>query len=226
MEKDKENNDSSPLNYNSFMMTLVDIWRNEKLCQDLLPFEEKIITDAIAAVEQKEKELSNDTTIDKTIKYYTELDIQRIKYVIKDYLRIRLMKIEKYLFYLLKNNVTDILSQNEMNFAAGLMDAKALYFNQALKKMSSLSNIFYPFTDKTKTLLEKMEYITQAFIDSPPKNDFVVVENIKKNSIILNLKEAFEDYKYGFMTLESGEKCLLPFSVIKQDLDAKKLKII
>ena len=101
--------DFTTQNYSEFMTNLVTIWRNEKLSQTLLPYEENIINEVTSLIEKKESELKESKKMDKNIKYYIEIDIQRIKFIIKDYLRIRLMKIEKYLFYLLKNNKVDIL---------------------------------------------------------------------------------------------------------------------
>ncbi len=109
--------DFTTQNYSEFMTSLVTIWRNEKLSQTLLPYEENIINESTSLIEKKENEINN-KKMDKNVKYYIEIDIQRIKFIIKDYLRIRLMKIEKYLFFLLKNNKIDILSQNEIKFAA------------------------------------------------------------------------------------------------------------
>ena len=137
LNKRTENySDFTTQNYSEFMTNLVTIWRNEKLSQTLLPYEENIINEVTSLIEKKESELKESKKMDKNIKYYIEIDIQRIKFIIKDYLRIRLMKIEKYLFYLLKNNKVDILSQNEIKFAAELMDVKAAYFIQGLKKMN------------------------------------------------------------------------------------------
>ena len=147
--------DFTTQNYSEFMTSLVTIWRNEKLSQTLLPYEENIINESTSLIEKKENEINN-KKMDKNVKYYIEIDIQRIKFIIKDYLRIRLMKIEKYLFFLLKNNKIDILSQNEIKFAAELMDIKAAYFMQGLKKMNSLANNFFQFTDKTKSRVEKI----------------------------------------------------------------------
>ena len=91
--------DFTTQNYSSFMTSLITIWRNEKLSQSLLPYEENIINDVISQIEKKEEEIKN-KKMDKNVKYYIEIDIQHIKYIIKDYFRIRLMKIEKYLFFL------------------------------------------------------------------------------------------------------------------------------
>ena len=217
--------DFTTQNYSEFMTNLVRIWRNEKLCQTLLPYEENIINEVVSLVEKKEAEIK-DKKIDKNVKYYIEIDIQRIKFIIKDYLRIRLMKIEKYLFHLLKNNKIDILSQNEIKFAAELMDVKASYFLQGLKKMNSLANNFYQFTDKNKKRIEKMETISDAMITKPSSDEFVVVQNVSNNTIEINIKDIYKDYQGEFLSIYSGEKCLVPFKLIQSYLEKNQVKII
>ena len=217
--------DFTTKNYSEFMTNLVRIWRNEKLCQTLLPYEENIINEVVSLVEKKEAEIK-DKKIDKNVKYYIEIDIQRIKFIIKDYLRIRLMKIEKYLFHLLKSNKIDILSQNEIKFAAELMDVKASYFLQGLKKMNSLANNFYQFTDKNKKRIEKMETISDAMITKPSSDEFVVVQNVSNSTIEINIKDIYKDYQGEFLSIYSGEKCLVPFKLIQSYLDKNQVKII
>ena len=217
--------DFTTQNYSEFMISLVTIWRNEKLSQTLLPYEENIINESTSLIEKKENEINN-KKMDKNVKYYIEIDIQRIKFIIKDYLRIRLMKIEKYLFFLLKNNKIDILSQNEIKFAAELMDIKAAYFMQGLKKMNSLANNFFQFTDKTKSRVEKMQTISDAMITKPDDNDYVVVQNISNSTIDINIKDIYADYKGEFLTIYSGEKCLVPYKLIETYLKRKQVKII
>ena len=225
INKRSEYSDFTTQNYSEFMSNLVKIWRNEKLSQTLLPYEENIINDVITLIEKKEKEI-NDKKIDKNVKYYIEIDIQRIKFIIKDYLRIRLMKIEKYLFYLLKNNKIDILSQNEIKFAAELMDVKAAYFMQGLKKMNSLVNNFYQFTDKNKSRVEKMQTISDAMITKPSDSEFVIIQNVSNNTIDINIKEINNEYQGEFLSIYSGEKCLVPFKLIEPYLESKQVKII
>ena len=217
--------DFTTQNYSSFMTSLITIWRNEKLCQTLLPYEENIINEVISQIEKKEEEIK-DKKMDKNMKYYIEIDIQHIKYIIKDYFRIRLMKIEKYLFFLLKNNKIDILSQNEIKFAAELMDIKAAYFIQGLKKMNSLANNFFQFTDKTKTRVEKMQTINDAMITKPDENDYVVVQNVSNNTLNINIKDIYGDYQGDFLSIYSGEKCFVPFKLIENYLKHKQVKII
>ena len=221
----QEYSDFTTQNYSPFMTSLITIWRNEKLCQTLLPYEESIINEVISQIEKKEEEIK-DKKMDKNMKYYIEIDIQHIKYIIKDYFRIRLMKIEKYLFFLLKNNKIDILSQNEIKFAAELMDIKAAYFIQGLKKMNSLANNFFQFTDKTKTRVEKMQTINDAMITKPDENDYVVVQNVSNNTLNINIKDIYGDYQGDFLSIYSGEKCFVPFKLIENYLKHKQVKII
>ena len=223
--KSQAYSDFTTQNYSPFMTSLITIWRNEKLSQTLLPYEENIINESTSLIEKKENEINN-KKMDKNVKYYIEIDIQRIKFIIKDYLRIRLMKIEKYLFFLLKNNKIDILSQNEIKFAAELMDIKAAYFMQGLKKMNSLANNFFQFTDKTKSRVEKMQTISDAMITKPDDNDYVVVQNISNSTIDINIKDIYADYKGEFLTIYSGEKCLVPYKLIETYLKRKQVKII
>ena len=223
--KSQAYSDFTTQNYSSFMTSLITIWRNEKLSQSLLPYEENIINEVISEIEKKEEEIKN-KKMDKNVKYYIEIDIQHIKYINKDYFRIRLMKIEKYLFYLLKNNKIDILSQNEIKFTAELMDIKAAYFIQGLKKMNILANNFFQFTDKTKSRIEKMQTISDAMVTKPNDNDYVIVQNISNNTININIKDVYSEYKGDFLSIYSGEKCLVPFKLIENYLRHKQVKII
>ena len=107
------------------------IWKNEKLCKDLLPYEDEFLTQLINVIEQKEKEIKNKKhNFDQETLDFMELDLQRVKYFIKDYLRIRLAKIEKYLYYILKNNLASLLSETEAKFVVDLINMKAVYFNE------------------------------------------------------------------------------------------------
>jgi len=217
--------DFTTQHYSEFMRNLVEIWQNEKLSLSLLPYQENIINDVIELIEKKESELKV-KKYEKNVRNYIEIDIQRIKFIVKDYLRIRLMKIEKYLFFLLKNNKIDILSQNEIKFAAELMDVKAAYFIQGLKKMNSLANNFYSFSDKNKSRVAKMGAISDAMITKPAESEFVVVQNISNKTIDLNIKELINDYQGEFISIYSGDKCLVPYKLIEPYLMKKQVKII
>ena len=57
-------------------------------------------------------------------------------------------------------------------------------------------------------------------------NDYVVVQNISNSTIDINIKDIYADYKGEFLTIYSGEKCLVPYKLIETYLKRKQVKII
>ena len=63
-----------------------------------------------------------------------DLDLERVKFILRDYLRIRLLKIEKYLYYIIKNDLCNILSEAEFEYAKNLFKIKRKYFSENFYK--------------------------------------------------------------------------------------------
>jgi len=62
----------------------------------------------------------NQTKIAENNKAFVDLqllELERIKYLLKSYLRTRLYKIETNIFYVVKENLTSMLSESEFNYA-------------------------------------------------------------------------------------------------------------
>ena len=150
---DNENDDTE--NSNTLMNSLITIWKNEKFTNDILLYKNNLISNAINLVEQTEKELK-ENKIEKENSDIIELDIERMKFIIKDYLRIRIMKIEKYLFYILKNDLSSLLSENEVEFVIKLINMKSVYFNEGLKNIHQSANNFRVFNDRFKLMKDKI----------------------------------------------------------------------
>lgn len=56
------------------------------------------------------------------------MELERIKYMVKCYLRTRLFKIEKHLLYIIEKDQASLLSEQEMSFAWELYNGKKNYF--------------------------------------------------------------------------------------------------
>lgn len=56
------------------------------------------------------------------------MEIERVKYILKSYLRCRLVKIEKYLMFIVEKDKANLLSQAEMEYAWNLYEAKKAHF--------------------------------------------------------------------------------------------------
>ena len=57
------------------------------------------------------------------------MEMERIKYMLKAYLRARIVKIEKHLLYIVEKDKASLLSPAEMEYAWTLYDSKKEHFN-------------------------------------------------------------------------------------------------
>ncbi len=219
-----DNNDEID-NNNSLINGLIKIWKNEKFSNDILLYQNSLISTAIDLVEKTEKELK-DSSIEKENSDIIELDIERMKFLIKDYLRIRIMKIEKYLFYILKNDLSALLSENEVELVIKLINMKSVYFNEGLKNVNQIANNFRYFTDRFKLMKEKISYLNDAMIVSPSETDYVIIQSTTDENIIINLKEIFDKYEYDFVQLEKNDICIIPYLAVKDLIKKNKVKLI
>ena len=57
-----------------------------------------------------------------------KMELERVKYVLKSYLRIRVSKIERHLFYIIEKDLSSLLSRAEVQFAFDLYEARKTHF--------------------------------------------------------------------------------------------------
>jgi hypothetical protein len=218
------NNNNNLNNNENYYNDLIIAWKNEKLCKNLMPYEEILLINCINLVENYEKKLKDNT--EQEFYDFILQDVQRMKFLIKDYLRIRLIKIEKYIFYILKNDLSNLLSQNEINFVIDLIKMKSIYFNEGMKKLNIFVNNFRPFLDNFKKMSEKINCLNEVMIVSPPKNEFVIVKNISQEPIIINLNDIIEGFNFNALSINPEEIVLLPYNSVHNYIKEKKLIII
>ena len=56
------------------------------------------------------------------------MEAERIKYLLKSYLRTRLFKIERYMLYLVEKDQASLLSEGEMQYVWQLYESKKDHF--------------------------------------------------------------------------------------------------
>ena len=56
------------------------------------------------------------------------MEVERVKFILKSYLRSRIIKIEKFLLYIVEKDKANLLSQPEMEYAWTLYEAKKSHF--------------------------------------------------------------------------------------------------
>nr|POE88625.1 dna replication complex gins protein sld5 [Quercus suber] len=100
-------------------------WRNEKAAPEILRFETSLIQrirGQIQLMEENIEEFAGSGIDPLTVSLY-QMDLDRTQYLFRSYLRIRLQKIEKYMFHISKNpEVQSRLSEQEKGFAIRCAD--------------------------------------------------------------------------------------------------------
>lgn len=57
-----------------------------------------------------------------------KMELERVKYMLKSYLRTRIFKIERYLLFLVEKDQASLLSEAEMQYAWSLYESKKSHF--------------------------------------------------------------------------------------------------
>lgn len=83
----------------------------ERESPDILPYETDIITELEKLIATQEEALEDVEAVTPTENFFNsiyKLEVERMKYLLKSYLRTRIFKIEKYHLYLIKNNKEEL----------------------------------------------------------------------------------------------------------------------
>ena len=73
------------------------------------------------------------------------MEVERVKYMLKSYLRARIIKIEKHMLYIVEKDKASLLSPAEMEYVWTLYEAKkahykAEFFDKISKKLNSMED--------------------------------------------------------------------------------------
>ncbi|KAF9081180.1 GINS complex subunit [Mortierella sp. AD031] len=100
---------------------LTQAWIDERAAPDLLQYQEQCIQSLLSKIEEQtsvieEQDSRNDTSVILSILYQTELE--RVKFVLRSYLRTRISKIERFCAFVLNDGATrKRLSRAERHYA-------------------------------------------------------------------------------------------------------------
>ncbi|GAM25007.1 hypothetical protein SAMD00019534_081820 [Acytostelium subglobosum LB1] len=109
------------------------MWINEKCTSDLLPFQQEVVDEAMKQITLKEELCSKDITdTNQFTAFIYEMEIERLKYLIRSYLRCRLQKVERYHAYITKKQyMKGRLSTDEMHYCNKYALLVENHFNQS-----------------------------------------------------------------------------------------------
>ncbi|KAK1280172.1 hypothetical protein QJS04_geneDACA004595 [Acorus gramineus] len=109
-------------------------WRNEKAGPEILQFQDALVQRAreqIQLLEGTVEEFMENGTDDLVISLY-QMDLDRTLFLLRSYLRIRLLKIQKYAIHYSKTQLWDRLSEEEQKFAKKCTDILEKHFEQSV----------------------------------------------------------------------------------------------
>ena len=200
---------------NNVYSKLIIEWQKEKFSDDLHPYKEDLINKVSSLIDSTKENIDkNFSDENQFLKEIMELDLERLIFVLKDYLRIRIVKIEKYLYFIIKNDLHSILSNSEFEFAYDLYKIKKAYFDQNLN-----SKLIY------KELVEFDKKISESVLVTPNKNIYTFVKCLSTESITINIQDVYPSNS-SFLTLIKGEIYCLPESLVKSNCEISRLAYI
>lgn len=145
---------------------------------------------------------------------FYELDMERTKFILRDYLRIRLIKIEKYLYYLIKNDMSSLLSEAEFDYAKNLFKIKRKYFNEHFfKKINPQLNDFGP------------SGITSDVVQGPPQKFYTIIKSNTLENNYLNIKDIYNE-STETLSIQREDIVCLPYFLIKDKVEENKYQLI
>ncbi|KAK1295286.1 hypothetical protein QJS10_CPA16g01678 [Acorus calamus] len=109
-------------------------WRNEKAGPEILQFQDALVQRAreqIQLLEGTVEEFMENGTDDLVISLY-QMDLDRTLFLLRSYLRIRLLKIQKYVIHYSKTQLWDRLSEEEQKFAKKCTDILEKHFERSV----------------------------------------------------------------------------------------------
>lgn len=119
---------------NLHLFQMMGLLHNEKMAPELLPFQFSLIETLLRLISNREQmiEQSNSVDVDDrfTINIY-RMELERVKFVMKSYLRVRLAKIERNLIYIIEKDRSELLSEAEKIFAFNILENRKKHFQQS-----------------------------------------------------------------------------------------------
>ncbi|XP_027336982.1 DNA replication complex GINS protein SLD5 [Abrus precatorius] len=176
------------LNSTTDVELLKQAWRNEKAAPEILQFQSNLISrvrEQIQLMEDTVEEKSTDGTDPLSLSLY-QMDLDRTLFLLRSYLRIRIQKIEKYMFHILKTEeLWNRLSKDEKSFTRRCTDDLKQHLEesvlsklpenyQSVLKQSVISEeddmVAEPHLD-TFVLCRSREYLTGIQLEDGPVDD-------------------------------------------------------
>ncbi|KAI5701896.1 DNA replication complex GINS protein SLD5 [Diaphorina citri] len=196
------NEDENCLSVQKVLETIKTAWKNEKLSPEILPNKVEYIDCMLEQIKQMEENIEKLRKDDIRIEIH-RMEIERIRFVITSYLRVRIEKIEKFTLDIVQQDFERssdnmYLSHDELKYAKSYLKSIDNHFDKYL-------NMLPP---NLRTLEENKKLI------KPDLNTYVFLRAGKDvaNVYIRDMSENKEDE----FVLDEGSQHILPYESIAE----------
>ncbi|KAK9454230.1 hypothetical protein V1511DRAFT_461114 [Dipodascopsis uninucleata] len=194
---------------------LVNVWQTERVCPDILQFQEELIETMMERIREQiefiEEKLTKDQMKHNKLQLLIiETDLERVKFLIRSYLRSRIHKasfslltihqIDRYHMYILsKPDVLTKLSSSETRYVQRYASQLKRYYDRRF--LSSLPKSLQRLDDTAGGV---------KMIEAPDTSEVVFFKVLKDSNQSITLGED------DTVTLEQGNIYVLPYNAIKR----------
>lgn len=127
-------------NLNEAIEALRMIVLNEQFSPDILKYQQQavdgirgLVSQQTSLVDEEEDESTDRSSLSVQLK---RMELDRVNYLLRHYLRLRLKKVEKFIMHIFKDSdAFDLLSDAEQRFATGYSDLIENHFKQSFLSM-------------------------------------------------------------------------------------------
>lgn len=190
-------------------------WRNEKAAPEILQFQASLVQrsrEQIQLMEETVEEFAESGADPLTVSLY-QMDLDRMQFLLRSYLRIRLQKIEKYIIHISKTELWDRLSDQEQKFAKRCTDDMEKHLNQSV-----LSRLPYGYQSILKQSISSEE---DDMVPEPQLDTFVFCKS--KGSIgAFQLDDSGEE----IVDLVADDLYVLRYKSIKPLVESSQIDLI
>ena len=168
--------------------TLKQAWINEKMVPIILPYEEELmkrmferIRKQLEFIEMNNVELQTQEKDIKLILVLIESELERIQFMIRSYVRLRLRKIDKYALFIQEHEEEkDKLNNDEITYMEGHLSMQHDLFEEQFLKKMNLTRRCNLGEDKEMVVIPDKSF---PVITSAIRDTYVSNESINEGSV-------------------------------------------
>ncbi|KAG6334816.1 hypothetical protein ID866_4268 [Astraeus odoratus] len=188
------------------LQKLIRHWMNERHAPDILPTEEDLLSrllDHIRSQSETVQLLRSDPSSSEEEHFrimLVQTEVERVKFIVRSYLRTRLFKIEKYARHIMTNaDVQQRLSQSEVDHARRFAKLTDQHFFHAI--------------------LQSLPESQQALDEQPPFVPSIIAEPDKTRAVFVHARQDCPPVRLPDGTaleMQKGHISLTPYWVVEQ----------